>query len=388
MKGAILLFCLSFLVAACATTSPPPVGKDLKFEEDEKRLWLRSEEQEKTIDKSGVLYRDEALEIYLNGVAQKLQPAEIYVHIPFKVRVIRNHLLNAFAFPNGAIYIHTGLLARIDNEAQFATLLGHEMTHATHRHMIKQFRNIKNKTDVLAMIRYTTAGLGAYAAVIGSIGTIAAITGYSREQEQEADREGFRLMVNANYDPREAPKLFLHLKKELEDEKREEPFSFGTHPKLSDRVKNYEALLRDSPQGQKERIQNADLFLRKTARVILENSRDDLKAGRFKIAEAGVEKYLKLQAQSAEAYCLLGDICRQRGNENDIETAKGHYQRAITMNASYPDSYRGIGLIHYKRGEKALAKKALESYLSLSPQALDRAYIEGYIHQCEGGEKQ
>jgi peptidoglycan/xylan/chitin deacetylase (PgdA/CDA1 family) len=50
-----------------------------------------------------------------------------------------------FAFPNGVIYIHTGILARMDNEAQLATLLAHEMTHATHRHLVKQFRDIKIK---------------------------------------------------------------------------------------------------------------------------------------------------------------------------------------------------------------------------------------------------
>ncbi len=387
MKGAVLLFSLSFLVAACATTSLPPVTKDFKPEEDEKRLWLRSEEEEKALNRSGVIYRDEELEAYLNGVAKKLQPPEVYAHIPFKVRVIKNHLLNAFVFPNGAVYIHTGLLARMDNEAQLATLLAHEMTHATHRHLVKQFRDIKNKTAFLATIQAGTAGLGVYGTLPIFLGTIASVRGYSREHEAEADTEGFRRMVNANYDPAEAPKLFLHLKQELEEEKREEPFFFGTHPKLSDRVKSYEALLRDIPHGQKGKVQNREIFLGKICPVILDNARDDLKAGRFKIAERGVQKYLRIKSESAEAYCLLGDIHRQRGEEKDIEAAKGYYQRAISMSPSYPDSYRGIGLIHYKRGEKTLARKALESYLSLSPQALDRAYIEEYIHQCPKGER-
>jgi predicted Zn-dependent protease len=388
MRYTVLALFLSFLIAACATTSLPPVTKDFKPEEDEKRLWLRSEEEERALSRSGVIYRDEELEAYLDGVAKKLQPPEVYAHIPFKVRVIRNHFLNAFVLPNGAVYIHTGLLARIDNEAQLATLLAHEMTHATHRHFVKQFRDKKNKTAFLAAIQSTTAGLGVYGTLPIFLGTIASVRGYSREHEAEADAEGFKRMVNANYDPTEAPKFFLHLKEELEEEKREEPFFFGTHPSLNDRLESFETLLKDHAQKQQESIQNTEVFLRKISPVILDNARDDLKAGRFKMAERGVQKYLKIKSESAEAYCLLGDIHRQRGNENDIETAKGHYQRAITMNASYPDSYRGIGLIHYKRGEKALAKKALESYLSLSPQALDRAYIEGYIHQCEEGEKQ
>ena len=180
-----LLFCL--LVAGCATTSLPPVTKDFRLEDDERRLWLRSEEEQRVINRSGVIYRGEELEAYLNEIAEKLQPAEVFTHIPFKVVVVRNPHLNAFIYPNGVLYVHSGILARIDNEAQLATLLAHEMTHATHRHLVKQFRDTKNKTAFLATISVTTAGLGT---LLGSIGTVAAITGYSREHETEADKEG------------------------------------------------------------------------------------------------------------------------------------------------------------------------------------------------------
>ena len=152
----------------CATTSLPPVTKDFRLEDDERRLWLRSEEEQKVIYRSGVIYRDEELEAYLNEIAEKLQPAEVFTHIPFKVIVIKNHLLNAFIYPNGVLYVHSGILARMDNEAQLATLLAHEMTHATHRHLIEQFRDIKNKTAFLATIQVTTAGLGVY----GSLATL------------------------------------------------------------------------------------------------------------------------------------------------------------------------------------------------------------------------
>jgi predicted Zn-dependent protease len=264
MRYAVLLLFLSFMITGCATASLPPITKDSKFAEDEKRLWLRSEEEQKALSRSGIIYGDEDLDAYLSGIAKKLQPPEVYAQIPFKVKVIKNNLLNAFAYPNGAIYVHTGILARMDNEAQLATLLAHEMTHSTHRHMIEQFRDIKNKTAFLATIQVTTAGLGVYgslATLLGTIGTIAAVTGYSREHETEADREGFELMLNAGYDPAEAPKLFLHLKKELEEENRKEPFFFGTHPRLKDRVENYETLLKTHSQGHQEGIQNTEIFL-------------------------------------------------------------------------------------------------------------------------------
>lgn len=248
MKKIILAVLSCFVFAGCATTSLPPVTEQtLILEEDEKRLWLRSEEEQRVLNRSGLIYKDEELEAYLNEISKKLQPPEVFKHIPFKIMVIKNHLLNAFAFPNGVIYVHTGILARMENEAQLATLLAHEMTHSTHRHTVRRFRDIKNKTAFLATVQVTLGGLGGgignLATLLGTVGTLAAVTGYSRELEAEADMEGLKLMVKAGYDPREAPKLFIHLKKELEEEKIKEPFFFGTHPRLQERIENYESLL-------------------------------------------------------------------------------------------------------------------------------------------------
>lgn len=369
-----ILFCI--VLAGCATTALPPVtSRDFVLEDDEKRLWLRSEEEEKVINKSGLIYRDEELEAYLNGIAKKLQPSEVFAHIPFRIMVIKNHLLNAFAFPNGVIYIHTGILERMENEAQFATLLAHEMTHATHRHLVKEFRDIKNKTAFLATVSVTTGGLGG----LGALGTLAAVTGYSRELETEADNEGLKLMISAGYDPYEAPKLFTHLKKEVEDEKIKEPFFFGTHPRLQERIENYDTFIKTQYPEQKGGIKNSELFLKKIHKMILDNAWLDLKVGRFKIAQKGAEKYLTIKPNDAAAYYLLGEIFRQRADKGDTEKAKEHYQKAISTDPSYPDPYKGIGLICYKQGEKHLAKKYLEQYLSFSPQASDRAYIEEYI---------
>jgi predicted Zn-dependent protease len=382
---------LCVILAGCATTSLPPITQDFRPEDDEKRLWLRSEEEQKVINRSGVIYRDEDLEAYLNEIAKKLQPAEVFTHIPFKVIVIKNHLLNAFIYPNGVLYVHTGILAKMDNEAQLATLLAHEMTHATHRHLIKRFRDIKNKTAFLSTVSVTLGGVGGgigdLSILIGALGTLASVAGYSRELETEADMEGIKLIAKAGYDPEEAPKLFIHLKKEIEEEKKKEPFFFGTHPRLQERVENYENFLKVQYKDKRGGVKNSEIFTGKIRRVILDNASLDLKAGRYKIAERGVEKYLTIRPNDPKAYCLLGEIYRQKAEKGDLERAKEHYQKAISIDPSYPDAHKGMGFIYFKHGEKGLAKKSLENYLSLSPQGMDRAYIEDYIKQCQGGEK-
>jgi predicted Zn-dependent protease len=385
-----LLITLCFVFAGCVTTELKPVTtKGFLFEEDEMGLWFRAEEEQKVINESGLIYIDEELEDYLNEIAKNLQPPETSEHILFKIKIIRNAYLNAFSFPNGLIYIHTGMLAKMDNEAQLAALLAHEMTHCTHRHAVKGFRDLKNKTAFLATFQVAVGGLGAYgslATLFGTVGTMAAVTGYSRELETEADIEGLKLIVKAGYDPEEAQKLFEYFKEEIEDDKDiKEPFFFGSHPRLQERIENYQKLLKTKYQGQRRGIKNSDIFLKNIHMIILDNARLDLDIGRFKIAQKGIEKHLLLKNDDAEAYYLLGEVFRKRCEEGDMEKAKKNYQRAISVNSTYPYSYKGIGLIYYKQGRKFLAKESFEQYLSLLPHAFDKAYIEGYIKQCNKG---
>lgn len=381
-----LVALLALLAAGCATTTLAPVtAAPFTPEEDERRMWAQAEEEQKKIDRSGALYRDPELEAYLNAVARRLQPPAVFDAIPFSVRVLDNPLPNASAAPNGAIYIHTGLLARMDNEAQLATLLGHEMTHATHRHGIKDLRHTKNKTAFFATLNTTVGAVpfvGGLTSLAGAVGTAAAITGYSRDQEREADREGLALMVRAGYDPREAPKLFYELKKEREDEKIEESLFYSSHPRIQERIDTYEELVRTEYRD-RTGVTNGDLFLKKTYRLELHNTQLDLKAGRFPQARRGAEKAVAVRPGDPRAHFLVGEVFRQKAADGDAEKAMAAYRKAISLDASYADPHKGLGLIHFKRGEKRLAKKSLEAYLALAPKAHDRPYVEEYIRQCK-----
>lgn len=387
MRRAAVPLAAGLLLAGCATTSLAPVtGAGVAFEPDEQRLWRRSEEEQRTLDRSGLLYVEAGLDAYVNQVARRLQPPGIYKSIPFRIRVISNPRLNAFAFPNGVIYLHTGLLARLDNEAQLAMVLAHEMTHATHRHAVKEFRDTVNKTAWLAGVQTALGGLpgvGGLAGVLGEVGTAAAVTGYSRDLEREADAEGLRLVVGAGYEPREALKLFQTLKRDAEQEKVEVPLFYSSHPRLEERLETTEALLRTAYADRRGGMTNTGVYLGRTSRVVLENARMDLKAGRFEAARLGAEKYLTLKPKDARAHYLLGEILRQGGEGETAGQARAHYQRAIALDGSYPDPQKGLGLLYFERGQKQQAKRSLEAYLSLSPRAADRAYVEEYIRLCK-----
>ncbi len=359
---------LLLLASACATTKLPPLsGTTLNLEEDEKRIWRQAEEGEKQINRSGMVADAPALDSYLGEVTQKLFP-----DLPFacRVRVVKDSSMNAFALPNGAIYIHTGLLARMENEAQLAALLGHETTHAANRHALRERRELQNVSAVYAAI--TLGGYG------GGLFTMASITGYAQDLEREADVEGYRRMAAAGYEPSEAPKLFRILDQWLAETGVKDPYFFSSHPKVKERIESYEALAAADPRRGKG-ADRREAFLSMTNWIVLENTEMDLKAGRFESALRGTAKYLAVAPQDPRGYYLQGEIHRQRNTGNDAETSIKSYRKAIELDASYPDPYRALGLIHFKKGEKAEARQYLERYLTLNPRGPDRAYIEKYI---------
>jgi len=362
---------VALLAAGCASTQLAPVSSGVQLEQDERTLWHQAEQAETRFEAGGAVYADAQLEAYLDEVAHRIEPAPIFASIPFRIRVVRNPYLNAFTLPNGRVYVHTGMLARMDNEAQLATLLAHEMTHTTHRHAIRELRDVKNHAA-------WAVGLNSVLPGIGSLAGFSAIRGYSRELETEADDEGFRLVANAGYDVTESVKLFAHLQEQLAEEKQKEPFFFGTHPALQERIENYRSRIQAQGPDRRTGTKETDAFLLHTREVVYENAVLDLRAGRFVAAERSARKFAALEPSAARGPFLLGEIARQR-SEGEWDAALGEYRRAMALDAAYADPYRAMGLVLYKRGDKAAAKAAFEKYLSLSPGASDRAYIEAYL---------
>jgi beta-barrel assembly-enhancing protease len=376
MKYLALIMIVGCLVAGCATPRPIPVARTLRANEEEQMLWRRAQEEVDALNGSGVLYQDAEIENYLNRIAAKLHANSISPDITFQIKVVKDPSLNAFALPNGVIYIHTGILTRMDNEAQLAALLAHEIVHCTHRHSLRALRSTEDRTQAKSA---TVRELGQ---LLGITGSIASISGYTRDLETEADRVGLDLAVKANYDPREVLNLFELLKQEFELEGIEEPYFFGTHPNVRQRIENVNNWLAEKYRGNITGIKNTAAFQSRISRLALDNARLDLRRGRFFVAQRTVEKFLTANRDDARAYFLLGEIFRQRGRQDDVAAAIRNYERSISLNPSFPEPHKAMGLMHYKDGEKRLAKRYFESCLLLSPDTIDRAYIQGYLKLC------
>ena len=130
--------------------------------------------------------------------------------VTYRFLVLREPMVNAFALPNGSIYITTGLLALLENEAQLAGILGHEAAHIYERHPYFENRSLRKKTVASEIIAAAAVlvpgGYGSWlaAAAAGNVSTlllVESVYGYSRELESQADRDGLAAMTVAGYNP-------------------------------------------------------------------------------------------------------------------------------------------------------------------------------------------
>ena len=407
----LVLFC----VVACATANIPPIGtshQPFQLAADEREIWERSEAEQQKLNRRGRLYQDPLLEEYINEIARRMTPPELQEQgVPIRIRILRDPSLNAFAYPNGAIYVHTGLLARVENEAQLASVLGHEMTHVINRDVVRHYRSTRNKV-IAANVAAVAASIGisavagdqwrqgnaVTAAVIGQtanvmlglglqLGLLAAVNGYGRSMEDQADVGAMRLMTQAGYDINEAPKVHQMVLQRYGDPSRLENFFFGNHSRNQERIEHYERLL-GAEYAQVAQtsslIINTEEFQRRTRPLVRDNAILDVEAGRYGTARAALERVLAVVPADAKAHFYLGELYRkQRRAPTDVEQAVLAYQKAAEHDPSYPDPQRSLGLLYYTKGQKNEARQAFERYLELKPHADDRQQVREYLMELQ-----
>jgi len=404
----------------CLTTNVPPVGGPA-FEPagDERRLWDQAREEERKLRDKAPLYQDPILEDYLNQVADRLAPPEVKGQEAIRIRVyaIKDPTLNAFTYPTGSIYVHTGLLARLENEAQLSVVLGHEMTHATHRHALEFSRSVRNKAIGFSIASIAASILIAERAgekanrgdwrdayVINQIGNIlvglglqlafiAAVNGFGRELEREADEVGLERVAAAGYDPRQGPRVFEILKEDHGDDRKLEVFFFGSHPRLDERIADMKELLstRYSGVGAEARTTDTREFQTRTRVLVRDDAVENIRLGRLGNAETEIQKVLELTPNDPVAHYLAGQIAEKRmaeakeraARDAQLDRALEEYAKAQRLEPRYADPYRAIGILRYKNGEKDKALEAFKRYLELKPDAPDAQQIRDYILELE-----
>jgi len=421
--AAAWLVIVTLLASACAGRRVAPIGaggQPFTPEPDERALWAKAEKEEEALLKKARPYDDPLLEEYLAQVGDRLTSEEVRAAggPGFEFGVIRDPTLNAFAMPNGKIYVHTGLLSRLENEAQLATILGHEMTHVTHRHALSFQRDARNKQILYTVLAVAASigvaaaagsrtGSGDYvgAAVIGQtanailglglqLAVVAAINGYGRDLERDADQGGMESLVRAGYDPAEAPKVFELLRAESKDRGSLETFFFGSHPRLTERIDTTRELVRTryaATAASPAAVVDTEDFRLRMRPVVRDNAYEDIRAGRFAVARRQLDRVLAVTPNDPLAHVYYGDLHRlQSQRARDAEQkrqsaalALASYARAVELDPALPEPHRQLGFLYYQQKDGVRAREAFERYLALKPDAADARRIKEYLVELD-----
>lgn len=343
-------------VSCAATPDPAPFlsGAELgRRGPDERQVWESAARSAREIERAGGVLDDPELEAYATEILERLFPRFVGA---FRVRILQHPVVNAITLADGSIYLFAGLVARMENEAQLASVLAHEGVHFTHRHT--------------------------YAKRIHERGWRAGSSGeHGRGHEELADREGVQALAAAGYAPGEAVRALERLAEIELIYRVASDHPEATHP---DSVRRVEAVRRLTDALRPEGRVAAEEYRRHTARVRLAAIEESL-------ARLDHE-FALLELSSAEASAeypdhvdyFLGEAYRLRGDRGDDARAEAAYQRALERAADFAPTHRALGREFLKRGESERARTHLQQYLLMAPDAADRAHVEAELARVAG----
>ncbi len=221
---------------------------------DQQQMQLGSEQYAKTLRQdraqivsSGPAYSQvQRVARRIEAVARRDKPAFVW-----KVTLLRKNEANAYCLPGGKIVVYTGILPLVVNDAGLATVLGHEVAHATAEHVAERIER-QHLTRIAAIIiaggvAFTPSQYVHVMALLGVAGQAASLP-FSRSQESEADHIGLVYMARAGYDPRQAVAFW---KRMLRASKGKEPPEFASdHPSDQHRIERIKGWLPEAEHAQ------------------------------------------------------------------------------------------------------------------------------------------
>ncbi|WP_340149327.1 M48 family metalloprotease [uncultured Sneathiella sp.] len=375
---------LSLLVSACASSGQIgdiKPGEEPKLNSVEAGLRMKMDEAERSFAASALIIKDLELQGYLEDMVCRLAE-EVCPDI--RLYIVKIPYFNASMAPNGVMQVWTGLMLRIENEAQLATVLAHELAHYKKRHAVKKWNSARNTGDFLAFFSIVTGGLGygvvGLAAGLGAAGSIQA---YSRDLETEADEIGQDYLNDAGYDPAEAARLWKKIKGEADAGDRETTaIFFASHPPAEDRVRNLEARAEDYPERPLQMRRDDNERFRAVVDTRWQGwVKDLIDTGSYEETLFVINGLEERNFDPAVLAFYRGDVYRRRSDEGDLDKAKVAYLKAAASEEATAKTYKNLGLVAKRQKEDGKAIEYFEIYLARYPQASDRFLVESYIKQ-------
>lgn len=285
---------------------------------------------------------DPVLGEYVQGIWQRLLQAarqrgellpELEAAFAWDVALGRDRSVNAFALPGGYLGVHLGLIAVVNSEDELASVLAHELSHVTQRHIARMVgrQSAQGPWVIAAMI------LGALAASANPQAASAMIAGgqavavqgqlnFSRDMEREADRVGYGVMTQAGFEPQGFVSMFEKLQQANRFNDSGAFTYLRSHPLTTERIADMQARQQLLPQAPPVQLTVTHALLAARARVL---SNGDVESLRAAVAEASGDQFGKLPP--ARQAGVLYAAALAASSQRDFAQAARLHARLQTM---------------------------------------------------------
>lgn len=314
------------------------------------------------------------LSVYVNTVGQKLAGVSDR-KLPYEFTVLNNSTPNAWALPGGKIAVNRGLLLELNNEAELAAVLAHEIVHAAARHSAQQMEKGMMLQGALLATSIAVQGSEYGGLAVGGAQVAAGLihTKYGRDDELEADYYGMLYMSRAGYDPMAAVGLQETFIRLSENKSRNWLAGlFSSHPPSVERLEANRITAAKLPKGG---LIGKDNYEKKIAFLIKDRKgyesyvkgRKALQKGDNKKAFTFAQEAIRIEPREGHFYALRGDIHLKGKRYNN---ALLDYNRAIDLNGNYFYYYLQRGLTKKKLKKTQEAHADLQASTRLLPTAM------------------
>jgi beta-barrel assembly-enhancing protease len=418
VQSPLLVFATLLLVA------PAFCASDFKFKKGDLELLQEADSLDQQLERDGLVYEDAETTRYVESVGKSVLPQGPPPEgVKWQFRVLRDAEPNAFALPNGSVYIYTGLLSLLHNQAQLAAVLAHEEAHVLKRHAYLDSRSRHKKAVALDLIvaglAHNDTGLNQLAtSLISPVATRlmnVSIFGYDRTLEREADMSGLATLEKAGYQPEEMVAA-LRLQEQAVGQD-QSPALYRDHPRLEERMEYLSEARKANPPGPGPFLVRQEEYDQAMQSVFRHDFGLELTAGQPRRA-ISIAQHLLDKSSTSENYRLLGDAHRAMGGrlpnpsaqqlssertqaakmlrtmtrqeyekallaapegqaawKENRRQAEAAYQEALKLDPSNAETFRGLGFVYEDEGKNVEAIAVFQKYLQMAPQAWDRRRI-------------
>jgi predicted Zn-dependent protease len=392
---------LVVLVSGCVT-NPVTGQKQFSIVGQSQLLSLAKEAVPSQFAADYGVVSDAQINAYVTKVGRKLVGTltaadVVYPNMPFSFQVVNAVYINAYAFPDGTIAITRGMVAELEDEAQLAAVLGHEIAHVNCGHTASAM----SKSSVLdAMVSgasgYLSSSGSQWADMVGTagqLGSAVVLASYSREQERQADQGGMSYMVRAGYDPQGMVDLMKLLVRISGSNPSVLEQMFSSHPMSADRLQAAQARVAGEYAGRNAGVNNRAAFLaaaeniRKSKPALKQfaTAEGQLAQKQYAAAKSSADQGLRLLPNDAVGLLLLAQANQNSGNLAGAQQAAA---LAARVNPASARAQSVLAQCALQRKDYAAALTHLNAFERHVPGDSRTAFYKGLAYEGQGQKQQ